>query len=97
MLTHLGVDAESLSLRGVQRLCGAVLVQAIEDLRCGSSRRREEAVQWIEDDSKAQFSFVFCCLMLDRNPEETRRFLLGREFPSWLFSSLLQRDESVLP
>jgi hypothetical protein len=94
-ITPMGVDAESLSLRGVQRLAGAILVQAIEDLRCGSNRRREDAIHWIEEDSETQFSFVFCCRILQRDPEEVRRFLLQREFPNWLFAALLQKSEAA--
>ncbi|MBI3666951.1 MAG: hypothetical protein HY236_12160 [Acidobacteria bacterium] len=67
-----------------------MLVQAIEDLGCGSGRRREEALRWIEDNSEAQCSFVFCCRILNRDPDDARRFLHGRSFPGWLPSADLQ-------
>ena len=88
-------SAESLGVRGIQRLAGAVLVQAIDDLRCGVSRRREEATRWIESESEEQFSFVFCCRMLERDPEETRRFLLRQTIPGWLISSLFDEAGGV--
>ena len=93
-LMHTGVDAESAGLRGIQRLAGAVLVQAIEDLRCGINRRREEATQWIESDSEDQFSFVFCCRMLERDSQETREFLLRQSIPWWLLASLFDATSS---
>jgi hypothetical protein len=88
-------SAEALGVRGIQRLAGAVLVQAIDDLRCGVSRRREEATRWIESDSDEQFSFVFCCRMLERDPEETRRFLLRQSIPGWLISSLFDEADGA--
>jgi len=83
--TEISADAE-VSVRGVHRLAGAVLVQAIEDFRCGSCRKREEAIRWMEDPSEQQFSFAFCCRMLSRAPEEVRRFLARQEMPDWLLS-----------
>jgi hypothetical protein len=88
-------SAEALGVRGIQRLAGAVLVQAIDDLRCGVSRRREEATRWIESDSDEQFSFVFCCRMLERDPEDTRRFLLRQSIPGWLISSLFDEADGA--
>ena len=85
-LRHDEIDREAES-----KLC----VQAIEDLRCGSNRRREDAIHWIEEDSETQFSFVFCCRILQRDPEEVRRFLLQREFPNWLFAALVQKSETA--
>src|SRR6185295_8617643 len=96
-VVHSGGSAESLGVRGIQRLAGAVLVQAIDDLRCGVSRRREEAARWIESESDEQFSFVFCCRMLERDPEDTRRFLMRQSIPGWLISSLFDEAGSVSP
>ncbi|HYM09366.1 MAG TPA: hypothetical protein VEU62_01465 [Bryobacterales bacterium] len=78
------VADETVNVRGVHRLAGAILVQAIEDIRCGSGRRREDAIRWITDSSEEQFSFVFCCRMLNRDPEEIRRFLVRQSLPDWL-------------
>lgn len=66
-------DMKSHDLRGVRRLAGAVLVQAIEDIRRGTGKRREDAVRWILDCSDRELSFVFCCRALNRNPEAIRR------------------------
>ena len=69
---------EARKLRGVQRLAGAVLVQAIEDLNDRWGRTRGHAMQWIADRREGQFSFVYCCRMMSRNPDEMRRALLGQ-------------------
>ncbi len=76
-------EAEAINVRGVHRLAGAILVQAIEDIRCGSGRRREDAIRWVTETSEEQFSFVFCCRMLSRDPEEVRRFLVRQSIPGW--------------
>ncbi len=81
------LDLDSLGLRGLHRLAGAILVQAIEDIRCGSGRRKEDAIRWVNESSEEQFSFAFCCRMLNRKPEDVRRFLLRQSLPSWLFSN----------
>jgi len=94
-VVHSKPDAESLGMRGIQRLAGAVLVQAIDDLRCGINRRREEATRWIESESDEQFTFVFCCRMLERDPEETRRFLLRQSIPGWLISSWFDEADNA--
>jgi hypothetical protein len=85
-MTGPAANQEFVSVRGVHRLAGAILVQAIEDIRCGSGRRREDAVRWITDSSEEQFSFVFCCRMLNRDPDEVRRFLVRQSLPDWLFA-----------
>ncbi len=85
MVAEIVNEQDFVNLRGVHRLAGAILVQAIEDIRCGSGRRKEDAIQWVTESSEAQFSFVFCCRMLDRDPEDIRRFLLRQSLPNWLF------------
>lgn len=89
------VNVESHSPRGIHRLAGAILVQAIADMRGGSGRRREEVLRWIEAPSEARFSFVFCCRILNRDPNEVRRFLERREFPAWLFTANLEGAAST--
>ena len=90
------LDLGSVDVRGVQRLAGAILVQAIEDIRCGSGRRREDAIHWVADPSEEQFSFVSCCHLLNRDPEEVRRFLMRRSLPSWVFSNAATEADSQL-
>ena len=89
----LTTDMGFVDVRGVQRLAGAILVQAIEDIRCGSGRRREDAIRWMADSSEEQFSFVSCCKLLNRDPEEVRRFLVRRNLPSWVFSNAATHTE----
>ena len=83
-------------VRGVHRLAGAILVQAIEDIRCGSGRRREDAIRWMSDPSEEQFSFVSCCKLLSRDPEEVRRFLVRRSLPTWVFTNAATDAEPQL-
>ncbi|HZS51557.1 MAG TPA: hypothetical protein VFA54_11885 [Bryobacterales bacterium] len=89
------VEADFVNLRGVHRLAGAILVQAIEDIRCGSGRRREDAIRWVTDSNEDQFSFVFCCRILGRDPEEVRRFLVRQRIPDWLFSARLAEVDTA--
>ncbi len=81
------VDIDVSDLRGIQRLAGAILLQAIEDIRLRSGRTREEALHWVQDDGNVQFSFVFCCRMLERDPDEVRKFLQHRDVLQWLFAA----------
>jgi hypothetical protein len=76
------------AIRGVHRLAGAILLQAIEDLRFGTGRRRAEALRWIMDNStEEQFSFPFCCRMLRRDPKQIRRWASELEYAG--FSGML--------
>ena len=73
-----------LGARGVQRLAGAILVQAIQDLSCGAGRRKIDALHWVQDPGEDQFSFNFCCRMLNRKPRVLRRLLLEQSAPGWM-------------
>ena len=61
--------------QGLHRLAGAMLIQAIADLGCGSQTKSEDALRWINDPSEGEFSFVFCCRLLGRDPDRVRRLL----------------------
>lgn len=61
--------------RGLQRLAGAVLIQALDDLSRGPRRAREQAREWIFEGSLGDFSFDLCCSLLGRSPEDVRRRL----------------------
>src|SRR5712692_6413188 len=74
---------DSNPLRGVCRLAAAILVQAIEDLRRGSGRKRDDAIHWITESREDEFSFVYCCRILSRDAEEIRRMLLRQSLPDW--------------
>ena len=83
------------SLRGVHRLAGAVLLQAIEDIRCRPGKKREEALRWLHDPSEEQFSFIFCCRTLERDPQEVRRFLERRDVPEWLLAAAREQEHDA--
>lgn len=70
--------------RGLQRLAGAVLIQALQDATSGPRRYREEALDWIHGRSKSGFSFNFCCALLGRSPDDVRHRLQSKNFiPKW--------------
>lgn len=77
------MNPDSHPLRGVCRLAAAILVLAIEDLRRGSGRKRDDAIRWITDSREDEFSFVYCCRILNRSAEEIRRMLLRQSLPDW--------------
>jgi len=61
--------------RGLQRLAGAVLIQALDDLSRGPRKAREQAREWIFDGALGDFSFDLCCSLLGRTPDDVRRRL----------------------
>lgn len=84
------IEASVHNLRGVQRLAGAMMLQAIEDIRCRSGKTRADALHWVQNPSDAQFSFIHCCQVLERNPDEIRRFLDRHDLVEWLFGEQVQ-------
>lgn len=56
-----------------------MLLQALEDARLGSGRRRSDALNWLTDDADRQFSFRFCCRLLRRKPERLREWVTHTE------------------
>lgn len=70
--------------RALQRLAGAVLIQALQDASSGPRRCREEALDWISGRTNGKFSFEFCCSLLGRRPDDVRRRLQRYTFiPRW--------------
>lgn len=55
---------------GLQRLAGAVLIQALEDLSRGPRRSREQALEWMLGKITDGFSFELCCSLLGRDRED---------------------------
>lgn len=66
--------------RALQRLAGAVLIQAIQDASSGPFRTREEAQQWIDGSTDAGMTFSLCCSLLGRDPEDVRQRLRNRHY-----------------
>jgi hypothetical protein len=58
--------------RALQRLAGAVLIQALQDASSGPRRAREDALDWIYGRARGKFSFEFCCSLLGRDPADVR-------------------------
>ena len=54
----------------LQRLAGAVLIQALEDLTRGPRRSREEAMDWMMGKTVEGISFELCCNLLGRDSED---------------------------
>ncbi|MDA1312101.1 MAG: hypothetical protein O2968_02095 [Acidobacteria bacterium] len=69
---------DSTAERGLQRLAGAVLIQAMQDASSGPRRAKEEAIDWLQGGGSSKFSFEFCCSLLGRDPNDVlmrlRRF-----------------------
>lgn len=80
-MPEIAADVESNDLGGARRLAGAVLTQAIEDIHSGAGKRRADALGWILDSRDGTFSFVFYCRILNRHPEDVRRFLVRQNVP----------------
>lgn len=58
--------------RDLRRLAGAVLTQAITDLRGNMPRRRREAAEWIFQGNSGVITFETCCAYLNRDPDRVR-------------------------
>lgn len=63
-----------MSEKGVYRLAGAMLLQAIQDAGSGSVGRRSGALRWMSAKDDSCFSFAFVCRVLNRDPAEVRQF-----------------------
>lgn len=59
-------DSANRQKTGSERLCQAILEQAIADLKSLDNQESESAERWIfSDDRRWQFSFLNCCDILD--------------------------------
>jgi hypothetical protein len=76
-----------MDLRGLQRLAGAILLQAIDDIRTRGGRTGEDALRWLSDECDEHLSFVFCCRLLNRDPNEIRSVVLREVLPGWIIRS----------
>ena len=56
--------------RALQRLAGAVLIQALQDASSGPRRTRDEAIDWLFGRTTGKFSFEFCCSLLGRDSRD---------------------------
>ncbi len=56
--------------RALQRLAGAVLIQALQDASSGPRRTRDEAIDWLFGRTNGKFSFEFCCSLLGRDSRD---------------------------
>ena len=63
-----------MSDRGVYRLAGAMLLQAIQDAGSNSVGRRSSALRWMHSRDDSGFSFPFVCRVLNRDPDRVREF-----------------------
>lgn len=63
-----------MSEKGVYRLAGAMLLQAIQDAGSNSVGRRTGALRWMSSKDNGCFSFTFVCRVLNRDPAEVRQF-----------------------
>ena len=66
----------AMDLKGFERLAGTMLLQAMADLRSGSVKHRDLAFEWLDGKNDENLSFVHCCRMLGRDPEQVRGVIL---------------------
>src|SRR5712692_4463759 len=64
--------------RAVYRLATAVLLQAVQDSGSSSIGKRTAALRWINSNDQSSFSFTFICRVLNRDPNDVRRFCEAR-------------------
>jgi len=70
--------------RPLQRLAGAVLIQALQDTTSGPRRYCKEGLGWIKGKQTAGFTFHFCYALLNREPDDVRHRLMKRNMiPKW--------------
>jgi hypothetical protein len=66
----------AMALKSFERLAGSMLLQAMADLKSGSVKHRGLAFEWLEGKNDDKLSFVHCCRMLGRDPEQVRGVIL---------------------
>ena len=62
--------------RDRRRLAGAVLTQAIADLRGSIPRQQREASEWIFRGNTGIITFETCCAYLNRDPDRVREKII---------------------
>lgn len=82
-----------LSTRAFYRLAAAMLLQAVHDATSRSTGRRASALRWMCRADDGCFSFPFICQILDRNPDDVRRFcerkLARQHAPEFRFPAMV--------
>jgi hypothetical protein len=66
----------AMDLKSFERLAGSMLLQAMADLKSGSVKHRGLAFEWLDGKRDENLSFVHCCRMLGRDPEQVRGVIL---------------------
>ena len=56
----------------LRKLAGAVLGQAISDLRRNTSQKQRKAYAWVFGEDSSIITFETCCTHLDQNPGRVR-------------------------
>jgi len=76
-----------------------MLLQAVQDAMSISTGRRSSAVRWMGSKDEGSFSFLFVCRVLDREPDEVRRFcklrMAQRQMPELTFRGLYQQSQQA--
>ncbi len=68
--------------RGLRRLAGAMLINAIEDLTGRDQHRRHEVLRWVGRQDPGVFSFESCCTLVGRDASDIRGRLAASRFSS---------------
>ena len=67
------MEEEVLAAWGARRLAAAMLVRAALDIH--SVTKGRDVISWMRNPSEAEFSFVFCCRLVGRDPRQIRSSL----------------------
>lgn len=71
------MESSVINRRGLQRLAAAMLRLAVRDIGQGYRQVREDAIRWVNDANDDHLSFTVCCCVLNREPTQLRRQMLG--------------------
>ena len=63
--------------RGLERLAAAMLSLAAKDIGQGYRLIREDAIRWVNNPKDDHLSFTMCCRVLNWQPGQVRRQMLG--------------------
>ena len=73
-----------MDLKRFERLAGSMLLQAMADLKSGSCKHRGLAFEWLDGQRDDNLSFLHCCRMLGRDPQQVRGAILRGLSPDYL-------------
>ena len=71
------MESTVINRRGLERLAAAMLSLAVKDIGQGYRQVREDAIRWVNNPKDDLLSFTMCCRVLNWQPGQVRRQMLG--------------------